>query len=350
VRKDPNVAEERLFTIKFDGDLGRFATFYTGHTVDGRQLLVGWSGSREQPFLFLWFDADGRFLSAELFGSPCQDMGPEEDYLAYCKRYDDFHLRRLAERGAEFGYRPGPIRVRHFYIDEPFLVAIRLTWSWAIELLCEPYSAPIPFDQVARDLQRVKDRVASGLFGLHWGDEGYGFDQEGRRGDWPATATYVEPDRVYPLWTHGTEGGEAAYYAGRLPDGSQALMGPYDDGRSVLLARFDADGALAEERTRPVPGGRETAWREALAWQRELGWRPGPIRVRKFMLPEHHAYLAEGPREVIIGKFDPYYYPDPEVRQRLLADVAAWEAQGNFVLWWWTNDYYLGPDGRPLPA
>jgi hypothetical protein len=203
-------------------------------------------------------------------------------------------------------------------------------------------------DRVPGLLQDLRDDLASGHFTLFWGEESFSFDAAGREGYWPATVHSPPPDRLYVVQTHGTEGAEAAYYAGSLPDGSQALLGPYDDGEEVLLARFGPSGELAEAVSRPVEPGQE-AWRQALAWQAELGWRPGPVRVRVFMAPEHWAYLAEAPKEGLIAKYDPYYYPDPAVRARARADLAEWEAAGNFVLWWWANNYYLGPDGKVLP-
>src|SRR5262249_47187007 len=92
------------------------------------------------------------------------------------------------------------------------------------------------------------------------------------------------------------------------------------------------------------------ATRMTQAWQRELSWHSTPVRVRAFMLlPPCHGYINEGPDELIIGKYDPYFYPEPEERNRVLAEVARWEAAGNFVLWWGEDWYRLDPDGRLLP-
>jgi hypothetical protein len=303
--------------------------------------LVGWGdATSNQGLLFLWFDVEGRFLSVEPFILSEAERDSGEDY-------HDRYIRHFLERGRELGVRSGPIRVRHFYLGEPFLMAIRLLPEAALECLCDPHSSLSDFEDIAQEVQEVKDGVASGQFNLFWDEEWFGFNAEGRQGDWAPTAKWVEPERLYPLRTGGEAGGKAAYDTGRLPDGSQVLMGPYDD-QEVLLVRFDAAGNLAEELSRPLAPGQVTK-ELALAWQRELGWQPGPIQVQKFMLAGHHVYVAEGPREVIIARYDPYYYPEAEVRQQLLNDLAEWEAAGNFVLWWGFQDYYLGPDGQVLP-
>jgi hypothetical protein len=347
------MVEERLFSIGEGCTFEHYERCYAGRAADGRQALIGWCSSLGKPFLLLWFDADGRFLGTEMFGELFRDMSPTEakaDYdqaRAYYDQCRAFLLGELAARAAELGIRPGPIRVRHFYTEEPFLVAIRLLPQAALDMLCHPYSFPCPsFDHIVRDIQSIKDGVASGEFNLFWGEEWFRFDKDGRHDGSPPTVHHVEPDRVYTLRDCPREENRPGYATGRLPDGSQAILGQFGDNH--LLVRFDRDGHLVGSELRAIPEGRP-AEQEATKWRNTLRWQSGPIRVRNFMVPDHPAYIAEGPEEVIIGKWDPYYFPDPEVRQRLLGDVARWEAEGNFVLNWADSDYYLGPDGRPLP-
>jgi hypothetical protein len=334
------MTDERRFTIKTAGDPKTFATFYTGHAADGRQLLVGWGeGADVEGLVFLWFDADGRFLNCELFNPP--GKGDRNHYL-----------REFRTRRKEVGYRPGPIRVRHFHLDTPFLITIRRLSGVSLALLCSPYAMAfpanrcVPFDQLASWIRRVKDGVASGHFELYWGEnEGsFSFDQEGNMGLWEPAKTHVEPDRVYTLQDCPRKGKTAGYWTGRLSDGCQAVMGAHHD-TQVLLLRFDAEGDLVESLTRPASP--RNADHVASGWQQDLGWQAGPIQVRAFMaLPEHDAYIADGPWDIVIGKYDPYFYADPKERRRRQADVVRWEEAGNFALWWGRNCHCLGPDGR----
>src|SRR5262245_35598483 len=103
-----------MFTLNTVGSPRGFATFYTGHVADGRQLLAGWGEDPEADGLhFFWFDAEGRFLTGESFGPPSGEGSSGEGDIK-------FWIRHFRARRAELGYRAGPIRVRHFACDRPF--------------------------------------------------------------------------------------------------------------------------------------------------------------------------------------------------------------------------------------
>jgi hypothetical protein len=150
-------------------------------------------------------------------------------------------------------------------------------------------------------------------------------------------------EKQYTLRTYGADDGAARFYTGRLPDGRSGVIGVYH--REIVLVRFAADGTLADVQTRPLKRGPED--KQALAWQQELGWQPGPIRVRRFMLPDQRIYVADYPPWAIVFRHDPYVYPTPEERAQVRERVREWEENGWFVFWW-DRDYYLDADGNVL--
>ncbi len=165
----------------------------------------------------------------------------------------------------------------------------------------------------------------------------------------------MSAEKHYAIRTYGVEGGEADFYAGALADGRQALMGQYGPEQLVCVP-FDAEGWRQGVLTRAVPvregqaePGSAAAWgaQHALAWQAELGWRAGPVRVRRFALPEHCVYIADYPGWGIRLQADPYFYPSEEEREALRQQLALWEQAGKFVFWW-GKDYFMSKDGEVL--
>ncbi len=156
------MTDERLFAMDTDGNPHGIAPFYTGRVADGRQLLMG---PDYDGMLLLWFDDGGVLLEAETLPIPRErgDQGSS---------YEERAIRRMVEWQREAGYRPGRIRVKHFWLDEPFRAGIRLLPEWAIEFLCDPYL--FPTEEERQETQDYLDEwQAKGKFVLHWGESNY---------------------------------------------------------------------------------------------------------------------------------------------------------------------------------
>jgi hypothetical protein len=94
------------------------------------------------------------------------------------------------------------------------------------------------------------------------------------------------------------------------------------DTRSVDWRRYVEAMLWLDPRTRGVE-------RQIAAWQREVGFQPGPIRVRRFWLPD---------REVGIGDGEHYYEESEDMSEEERAEARRmrdeWMQGGCFVLYW----------------
>jgi hypothetical protein len=363
------MAADRMFTIHNRGSNNPegFSKYWHGTVSNGRQVLVGWVAPDE--LVCLWFDAKGRFLKTQPFRESPEIKGQWDGQET--KSQDDF-IRRFLDWMKGLGFRAAPIRVKHFFVSEPMPVAPRILIDPTLDQVCDPHlSTP---KQRASLFAWLKTWISSGAFLLVLGNTGEPemvYDDDAATASDPRiTPTGTDPasTKLYPLRTHGAEGGEADFYTGTLPDGRQAVMGPADYQLRLLCVTFDPDGNLLEALTQPLPlppvakklrgkaqlppfpdpaQERARAIPHLLAWQQQLGWKEGPIRVRAFMLPDDPVYIAALPRWGIVTRYDPYFYPDPQERTQMRQQLAEWEASGNFVFWW-GRDYHMSKDGEVL--
>jgi hypothetical protein len=155
------MTDERLFTLDTDGDPEGDPAFYTGRVSDGRQVLLGYG---YEGMLQVWFDEAGTLLGAE----PLPVTREHNDGNLYMAQL----LRRVREWKREVGYGPGRIRVRHFWLHEPFDIGIRLLPQWALDFLCDPYVFPTEEERQETQAQ-IESGLARGDFVLHWGMSQY---------------------------------------------------------------------------------------------------------------------------------------------------------------------------------
>jgi hypothetical protein len=151
------------------------------------------------------------------------------------------------------------------------------------------------------------------------------------------------PDRLYPIVSDKYRG----HYAGRLPDGRQALV-TCGYPKEVCAFLFTAEGDyFGVERREPEltaePEEEGLATNDAELHRylaAEFGFAPGLIRVKRFAepsemvsiepLPVSLAHVAAHPESASAGD---------------LEDLRSWVEQGEFVLCTW-NDYYLDATGE----
>ncbi|QEH34887.1 hypothetical protein OJF2_34320 [Aquisphaera giovannonii] len=148
------------------------------------------------------------------------------------------------------------------------------------------------------------------------------------------------------------------YFETGLDSGGQVLLG--NTVREIVAHRFDMEGRfLGLERSRMdvdpprLPG--TTIYRtdgeyhraveaEMAAYKERIGFRPADIRVRAFESEE--ACIAELP-----GEYERYLESpdevDPGEGEELVRAIAAWRAEGRFVLDWCV-DYWISADGEVL--
>ena len=145
------------------------------------------------------------------------------------------------------------------------------------------------------------------------------------------------------------------FHTGCLTDGHQVLMGVQMPEAVLLL--FDASGNYECTHVRDFStlpstdfsqgfyaqeGISHISEKEIPAWQEEIGYVPGTIRVKRFFLPERWIGIREIPEdyeeEAINADF-----PDEEAEE--MREVRRrWYADQSFVLCF-DEDYYMSEDG-----
>jgi hypothetical protein len=137
--------------------------------------------------------------------------------------------------------------------------------------------------------------------------------------------------------------------AGTVPGGGQVLMAFFWDGLTALF--FDAGGNFVEYQVRPLPAEPEVhpvsglplqtpdfdaAVKQGLdAWKVEIGFHAGPIRVRRFEVPELGLGIEDRPwhfEEFL--KSPEAEEPDEGEREQMWESIRQWEEEGSFVLYW----------------
>ena len=160
-----------------------------------------------------------------------------------------------------------------------------------------------------------------------------------------------DANRLYRIRSAETYG----FFAGTAAGGRQVLMGlhcPY-----LVAIFFDADGSMAEVQKRHLEflqlrGGGAIPTHDIFderipvrleAWQQEMGFAPGVIRVWEFVVPELGIALQDRPEHFAETLDDPAASADDKERTRKA--IQEWDAQGFFVLLW-GNDYWLDSTGE----
>jgi hypothetical protein len=342
--------DERTFVIDPIESPTHLLKWYAGSVADGRLVLFG--QSNDALLEVIWFTPQGTFLKGEKVPIP------KEKVRADIPFYPGQVLQFILDWQKHVGFRSHPITVRHFHLDQPFHAGIRLLFSWDRDFLRDPYyHEPFPDGRQYRH-QSILDWLAARNFVLYWGREEFGFNKEGiGTDDCPEGVgkPLFTRERLYCLQTSYEDGNVADFYAGRLADGRQALLGVYLP--KLVLVLFDAAGNYLEYQTRPLADGpksgpvtdvdRAEFVTRRQRWQRELGWQEQPIQVRRFALPEQRIYLADYPEWATLLLYDPYSYPTPQERAELRRQMEEWDREGCFVFWW-SRDYHMNKDGEVL--
>jgi hypothetical protein len=164
---------------------------------------------------------------------------------------------------------------------------------------------------------------------------------------------------VYPIQSH-------EYYdfqAGMTGDGRSVLMGllcPY-----LVAISFDAQGNLREVQRRfleflqasgmlvdrePIDGQvrsyniyDERIPERLAGWQREIGFSPSTIRVKRFFVPDLGVGVQDCPAHFAEILADPD--ETEEEKDSIRESLREWETDGQFVLLW-GNDYWLDSRGE----
>ncbi len=361
--------EDRLFVLNTNGNPEDFYCYFTGKTADGQQVLQAWYAG-ENPYIegmtqaqLVWFDSGGNIISTESVALPLLPAAPppwsSEDITQGC--------RTVRRHMGTLGVVPGPIRVRHFWLEEPFRMGISLLPPWLPEQIWDPYSIPGSqnLEEALYGVNVVVGNKRFGDFRLFWGEEVFGVCGDNYPYDHPDRALppgpplHLFPDRLHTLRTYGPRNPGPYFYTGTLPDGRQGLMGWHHD--NVVCLLFDAQGILCEATERPtgfefaqIPEGanpelaaHQQARPVAKAWQKELGWRQGAIRVRPFMHPDKRIFLSDLTRSGVTTLYDPFQYGTVEEREEMRKQLDSWLESESFVLNW-MRDYHIDREGNVI--
>jgi hypothetical protein len=170
-----------------------------------------------------------------------------------------------------------------------------------------------------------------------------------------------DEDRLFELGSDAKPFAEAYYWTGRVADGRQLLFGRGDN-EDVLVLWFDAEGRYSHLESFPVPRAldkrnepgsyAQLMVEHLIAYQREKGCRPAPIRVRHFCIDEP---LTAAIRLMDIWMLEflcaPYVDPDhsDDDRRILLKSIARWQARGGFRLVWGGEEFDERVDEEAQP-
>jgi hypothetical protein len=144
------------------------------------------------------------------------------------------------------------------------------------------------------------------------------------------------------------------YYAGHLPGARQALVCQNIYG-TITVAAFDSGGHFRKLIKRNLPTELLTA-RSVVGYdvdeegfqeylKRELGFRPGVIRVREFRMLEEHLAVFQLPKYFEAFMKDPNDPRFAEIREELPSHISDWISSGSFILEW-GNTYWLNREGE----
>jgi hypothetical protein len=84
---------------------------------------------------------------------------------------------------------------------------------------------------------------------------------------------------------------------------------------------------------------------EFLAWQQTIGFRPGPIKVVKFFLPECYIGIQDLPQHYQEFLENPEFVTDSQEREEWYSDIKNWRDNGSFVFCW-GDDLWMDKNGE----
>jgi hypothetical protein len=147
------------------------------------------------------------------------------------------------------------------------------------------------------------------------------------------------------------------FHAGRIANGEQSLLGLHlptmvgvlfdEEGKfiSTIMKPYSFTMAKRDDGTVVVDGPTSTLMRDDLMnWEKELGFVPGIIRIRRFALPDYFIHLQDLPShyEDFLSNKAAY---DKERVGHLEQEIVKWLRGGYFVLQW-NEEYHMSKGGR----
>lgn len=167
------VITNRTFVLRSsDAETSAYpAAYYAGTLADGTLALAS---HRFEELQIVKFDSFGRFTGAESFLNPRSEESLARPY------YPDTVLEFIHQWQARVGFCSGTITIRHFAIDQPFSVGIRLLHTGGhLEVLRNPYGFPSQEERLDM-MSVVVEWITQRNFVLYWGEEEFGLTQDGR--------------------------------------------------------------------------------------------------------------------------------------------------------------------------
>jgi hypothetical protein len=149
------------------------------------------------------------------------------------------------------------------------------------------------------------------------------------------------------------------FLAGTVPKSKQVILGLHYPDFVALF--FDQDGNLIDVQTKEVPDPtkNEEFWgpyltfpaqhqknaRRALrAWLKDMRFKPGTVRVKKFYLPDRPIGIQDLPQHLEEFLNKPEIIEDREERAQWYGDINDWRKEGMFVFSF-GKDYWMDKNG-----
>jgi hypothetical protein len=151
--------------------------------------------------------------------------------------------------------------------------------------------------------------------------------------------------RLYAVQGYGDD-----FHTGTVGDGRQVIMGLLCP--NLVAVFFDSSGNFLETQKRALPFMRpkgpydiydKRIGPQLRCWQKEIGFRPGTVKVRRFSLPEEGVGIDDLPGhfQEFVDERSQFIESDGEDYREM---IRAWQDAGNFVFWW-AKDYWMDRDG-----
>jgi hypothetical protein len=137
--------------------------FYAGHLADGRQALI--ARSVYGRIIAALFDREGELVEVIRQELPSPPVLPDSDGFREVDE-DDFHayLKR------EFGFSPGLVHVKEFYIAPEGFAVYQLPWHFQ-EFLRDPGSLLFADEERGVFPRLIEEWQERGEFVLEWGND-----------------------------------------------------------------------------------------------------------------------------------------------------------------------------------
>jgi hypothetical protein len=167
---------------------------------------------------------------------------------------------------------------------------------------------------------------------------------------WRLVATARDPERLYPVRSNKY----CAFYAGHLPDGTQVLIGRIAAER-ILILFFGKSGVLYDIQRKRLPPFRRPPEKQHLDvndaefheyLRKELGFRPGLVRVQQFVVGDDDCGFSVGPLPWHVNQsLAALQERTPEQQAEFREDIRQFIARGVCVLDWGNDWWVLEADG-----